>query len=410
MKDEDKTKQQLIDELAGLRQRVTDLKASGTAGEQMEEASRESEERYRSIYQNTPVMMHSIDLDGRLVSVNDHWLKVLGYTRSEVIGRKSIEFLTEASRYYATNVAIPEFFKAGMVAEEVEKQFVKKNGEVLDVLLSGVGERDASGEVIRLSCFIIDVTERKRAEDTRRQLAIVEERNLLFEQEQPGREELQALSRRLVELQEAERRKIARDLHDEIGQALTGLKFSLETNPSLPADAFRISLEEARMLVDELMTRVHDLSLDLRPAMLDELGLLPTLLWYFERYTAQTHVKVTFEHTRVNQRFSPEVETAAYRIVQAALTNVALHANVDEVAVLIWTDQSSLCVQVEDQGTGFDPATVAAGGATSGLPGMRERAALLGGRLAVDSAPGAGTRLTAELSLGNPADQRDKSG
>ena len=116
------------------------------------------------LYQNTPVMMHSIDLDGRLVNVNDHWLKVLGYERSEVSGRKSVEFLTEASCDYATNVAIPEFFKAAMVAKEVEYRFVKKNGEELDVLLSSVGERNESREICRLSCFMIDVTERKQAE------------------------------------------------------------------------------------------------------------------------------------------------------------------------------------------------------------------------------------------------------
>ena len=256
-------------------------------------------------------------------------------------------------------------------------------------------EQDLTGEI----------EERIRAEDGLRKAfdeveMRVKERTAELSVE---REELQALSRRLVALQEAERRQIARDLHDEIGQTLTGLKLSLEMIPSLSAGAFRTNLEKARMLADELMTQVHDLSLDLRPAMLDDLGLLPTLLWYFERYTVQTDVKVNFERTGVNRRFPPEVETAAYRIVQAALTNVALHANVNEVVVRTWASQSTLSVQVEDQGTGFAPDAVLAGGATSGLPGMRERAVLLGGHLEVESAPGAGTRLTAELPLSNPS-------
>lgn len=103
-----------------------------------------------------------------------------------------------------------------------------------------------------------------------------------------GRERLQTLSRQVVEVQEIERRHIARELHDEIGQVLTGLKLTLEMSTRLPADAARASLSEAQKLVSDLMARVRDLSLALRPAMLDDLGLLPTLLWHFERYTAQT--------------------------------------------------------------------------------------------------------------------------
>jgi len=142
-----------------------------TERKQAEQALRESEERYRSLYQNTPVMMHSIDPDGRLVSVNDHWVNTLGYERSEVIGRRSIEFLTEVSRNYATQVAFPEFFKAGGVAKEVKYQFVKKSGEVLDMLLSGVAERNESGEIIRVSGFMVDITDRKRAEQAFREAA-----------------------------------------------------------------------------------------------------------------------------------------------------------------------------------------------------------------------------------------------
>ncbi len=221
----------------------------------------------------------------------------------------------------------------------------------------------------------------------------------LFERVRAGRERLQTLSHRLVEVQETERQRIARELHDEVGQLLTGLKLTLEISVRLPADAVRARLGEAQALIGELMTRVRDLSLDLRPAMLDDLGLLPALLWHFERYAAQTNVEVTFEHTGLEGRFAPEVETAAYRIVQEALTNVARHAGVSEVTVRLWASQDTLGVQIEDQGAGFDPEAALASGATSGLAGMRERPVLLGGQLTVESAPGAGTRVTAELPL-----------
>jgi PAS domain S-box-containing protein len=231
------------------------------------------------------------------------------------------------------------------------------------------------------------------------QVAIAIENARLFEQVRAGRERLQALSHRLVEVQEIERRGIARELHDEIGQLLTGLKLVLEMSTGVKADTLKARLAEAQALVNELMARVRDLSLNLRPAMLDDLGLLPALLWHFERYTAQANVRVDFQHSGLEGRLTPGIETAAYRIVQEALNNVARHAGVTEATVRLWVDQDTLNVQIQDQGAGFDPDATLAATTSIGLVGMRERAALLGGSLTVESAPGAGTRVTAELPL-----------
>jgi signal transduction histidine kinase len=210
---------------------------------------------------------------------------------------------------------------------------------------------------------------------------------------------LQALSRRLVEVQEAERRHIARELHDEVGQALTGLKLLLEVIPRLPAENVPSRLDEALQLVDELMNLVHDLSLDLRPGVLDDLGLLPALLWLIERYTARTGVHVFFEQQHLEQRFPPEVETTAYRIIQEALTNIARHAGVDEAAVRLRADQSALYLLVQDAGPGFDLPAMLARGQTVGLVNMQERAALLGGWVKIDSGSGSGTQVSAALPL-----------
>jgi signal transduction histidine kinase len=209
-------------------------------------------------------------------------------------------------------------------------------------------------------------------------------------------ERQQTLSRRLLEAQEAERRHLARELHDEVGQQLTGLRLLLKQSAGgAPAGP---SLDEALALLDGLLARVRDLSFDLRPALLDHLGLLPALLWLFERYTAQTGVAVDFKHTALERRFEPTVETAAYRVVQEALTNVARHAGVSTVSVRVWAEADALTVQVEDPGAGFDPGAVL-GGVAHGLTGMQERVALLGGELTIDSAPGAGTHLAARLPL-----------
>ncbi len=211
------------------------------------------------------------------------------------------------------------------------------------------------------------------------------------------------LSSQLMAAQEAERRRIARELHDEIGQALTGLKFMLDTAPRLSEQKAGTTLREAQALITDLMGRIHNLSLDLRPALLDDMGLRPALAAHIEQFASRTGIRVAFEQTGLDRRFDPTIETAAYRIVQEALTNAARHAGAREVTVRLRAAGSALRIVVEDRGRGFDPAEVRAAGRASGLAGMRERALLLGGHFAVDSTPGAGTRITAELPLEIPA-------
>ena len=130
----------------------------------VEKALRESEERYRSLYHNTPAMLHSIDLRGRLVSVSDYWAEALGYKRNEVIGKKLTEFLTRESRRYAEQTVFPVFFKNGF-CKDISYQFIKKNGEKIDILLSAIAERDSEGRIVRTLAVSIDVTERKRGEE-----------------------------------------------------------------------------------------------------------------------------------------------------------------------------------------------------------------------------------------------------
>jgi PAS domain S-box-containing protein len=235
--------------------------------------------------------------------------------------------------------------------------------------------------------------------------AIAIENARLFEELRSGHNRMQTLSHQLLEVQETERRHIARELHDEVGQILTGLNLLLEISARTPADEVNSRLGEARTMVEELIEKVDELSLNLRPAMLDDLGLLPALLWLAERYTAQTGVQVHLQHTDVERRFAPEIETAAYRVIQEALTNAARHAEVSEVAVQLWADEHTLSVYVEDQGVGFDAEAALAASDTGGLSGMRERAVLLNGQLNLESALGTGTRLTAVWPLHQPAQE-----
>jgi signal transduction histidine kinase len=245
---------------------------------------------------------------------------------------------------------------------------------------------------------------------------------------------LKALSQRLVDVQEAERRFVARELHDEIGQMVTGLKLMLETSlpagesgrprgpagqqasrpetrhagetellaagGTVPQDLPALSvLDEALALINDLMERVRQLSINLRPQMLDDLGLLTALEWHFKRYGKQTGIQVHFKHTPLPERLPARLETAIFRIVQEALTNAARHARVKELSVRLWTNADYAGLQVRDEGAGFDPAAASKRGTSSGLSGMKERAELLGGEFILESTPGEGTCLTVELPL-----------
>ncbi len=134
-----------------------------TERKRAEEALKQSEELFRMLYDNTPVMMHSLNKNGELVSVNEYWLKVMGYTREEVIGKSAVSFLSETSRQDALNVSIPRFFATGNI-EKIERQWIKKNGEIIDALLSAASVRNKQGEIERSLAFSVDITERKRAE------------------------------------------------------------------------------------------------------------------------------------------------------------------------------------------------------------------------------------------------------
>jgi signal transduction histidine kinase len=213
---------------------------------------------------------------------------------------------------------------------------------------------------------------------------------------------LQSLSGRLLEVQEAERQHLARELHDEIGQLLTYLRRFLRCDEKSSVETLRLQGERARAVVDELLEKVRSLSFDLRPADLDQLGLLPALLTLFGRYSDQTGVAVDFKHRGLEGRLAPALETGAYRVVQEALTNVARHSGAAVVTVRLWADRKILNLQIEDRGRGFDSSEAFKVLRSGGLLGLQERITLLGGKVVIDSTPGAGTSITAELPLDQP--------
>ncbi|GBD02534.1 Oxygen sensor histidine kinase NreB [bacterium HR18] len=215
--------------------------------------------------------------------------------------------------------------------------------------------------------------------------------------------QLRDLSRRLLLAHEEERRRIARELHDEVGALLTSVQLCLGmAQAATPPEATTLAenLREARQLIDRLSQEIRQLTLQLRPPLLDELGLAGALRAYAERFERQTRIAVRLALALPERTSLPElIELTAYRFVQEALTNVARHARVDQVDVKASLTENHLHLVVQDQGIGFDPETVTASGRSMGLVAMRERIELLGGRLEIESHPQQGTRLEAYLPL-----------
>jgi len=267
--------------------------------------------------------------------------------------------------------------------------------------IAGRGEFtfDAGGvtdQPLRMRGAVVEITERKRAE-----LEL-----------QESSQQLETLSRRLLIAQETERRHIARELHDEIGQLLTVIKLDLQTVLRQPGtSALAPALKEGMESVDRVVARVRDLSLDLRPSMLDDLGLIPTLRWYVQRQMSRFGVDIALKLPPSLPRLASEIETACFRIVQEALTNIARHASATHIVVTLATPDSSIALTVHDDGQGFDVTavhhkTLVGGGV--GLLGMKERAELAGGIFHLASGLGQGTTIEVHFPFSRPENKTPK--
>jgi PAS domain S-box-containing protein len=319
--------------------------------------------------------------DGIILDVNRAAADLFGCPPAALVGRAVLDFAVPEG-----HAEIRRRIREG-AEDRYEAVAFRADGSTFPIELCGKNI-DYQGRAARVTA-LRDITERKKAELALRESA----------------QRLEALSRRLLAVQEEERRRLARELHDEVAQVLVGLDYRLEWGRRAQGEQRDAALAAAQGLVRDLARQVRDASLLLRPSLLDDLGLGPALAWHCQRYTEQTGVQVALEPEGLAGRLPAAVETAAYRVVQEALTNVARHARVGQAVVRVRAEPGRLLLAVEDRGTGFDPATVRAAAPGAGLSGMRERVALLGGSLSVVSAPGAGTRLRVELPV---RDEEDK--
>lgn len=321
----------------------------------------------------------------RVAYMSEPIANIMGYTADEIRAMTLDQMIMPASVKGATAAWVHQLQVDGRKGVDpfrtwdVELQLRHKDGHPVWVETKSTFMRNVSGEPVGIMGFTRDISERRRYEAR-----------------------LKALTARLVDLQEAERRHIARELHDQIGQSLTGVRMLVGMLPERRSADLGRSIAQVQTLLDDMMTRIKDLSLQLRPSTLDDLGLLPTLLRHFATYKDQTRIGVLFKQRGLSKRLPSEVETAVFRIVQEGLTNVARHSGAAAAEVRVVVTGTRVKIEVADKGRGFVPDAVFASGGASGIAGMMERATLLGGRLEVESMPGLGTRLLAEIPLGTP--------
>jgi signal transduction histidine kinase len=232
------------------------------------------------------------------------------------------------------------------------------------------------------------------------QAAIAIHQATLFEEVQDAHKRLQVLAHSLIDAQEAERKKLARELHDRIGQALTAVQINLQGVTSSSEGAYRLA--ESLTIVEDTLKQAHDLSLELRPSLLDDLGLVAALRWYVDRLANRSKLLRCFNADLLDTRLAPEIETACFRIAQEALTNVTRHAQATTIWVQLKAGDSDLQLIIKDDGKGFHVRKVLSLNGPNmslGLQGMRERASALGGSVEIMSAPGQGTKVRTTFPL-----------
>jgi PAS domain S-box-containing protein len=371
-------------------QRTAELMAANTFLEEeiderqrAEEALRQAEEKYRSIFENALDGIFQSTPDGQFISANPAVARMFGYESVD-------EFITARTNIEHQHYVYPdrrETFKKLMAengsVQNFELQAYRKDGSIIWTSENGRAVRDATGNVIHYEGIVEDITHRKQVEAERL-----------------------TLLRRLVTAQEHERRRISRELHDQMGQSLAALMLGLKSLQDSGRFASEHShLQQLQNLTNQLANEAHILARELRPTALDDLGLHTALSNYVEEWSDRCEIPADFHSNGLlGQRLPGDIETTVYRLVQEALTNIMKHAKAQNVGVIVEHRANRVLVIVEDDGLGFDVEGLLNTPARKrrlGLLGMQERVELVEGNLNIESTPGVGTTVLARIPVSN---------
>jgi PAS domain S-box-containing protein len=362
---------------------IEDRKRTADALRQNERELRRGEDRLRMVVDTIPTMAWTVRPDGVVDFLNQRWMDYTGLSLEQYVeeptGPIHPEDIARVIEKWTADVG------AGRPYES-EMRLRGADGEYRWFLVRTVPLRDERGDIVKWYGTSTDIEDRKRAEETSRRAA----------------EELQALSRRLVELQESERKALARELHDRLGETLTALSINLAMlKQAVRGDAAATTrIEDSAALLKSTAATIENMVAELRPPMLDGHGLAAAIDWHAKQFTRRAGVAVSVQAAQLGERIAPEVEMALFRIAQEALNNVAKHARAEHVAITLWRSQSELVMSIADDGIGLPTPAQAPERAGLGLVTMRERAQAVGGVFKVEPLPdGAGTRLIVRIAL-----------
>jgi two-component system, NarL family, sensor histidine kinase UhpB len=366
---------------AGERQYFSGFLRDITARKETERALRESEKRFRATFEQAAVGIAHVGPDGRWLRVNQKLCDIVGYTRDELLSR-TFQDITHPDDLGADLAQVRQVLDGQIDTYTMEKRYLRKDGSEVWNALTVALVRDDTGKPDYFISVVVDTTERKRAEESLR----------------ISREELRRLSAHVQQIREEEMARIARELHDDFGQQLTALKMAVALVEQKKSAFTRDDLHGIYALIDQLIGSVRLIAANLRPAMLDDLGLIPAIDWLTNEFSARYNVRV-IRHIDVQAlTFNRESRIEVFRIVQEALTNVARHSGATEVVLDIARCDPHCIVRIADNGRGAG-RTAHPGRQSFGLLGMRERAALLGGDIQIRTSPGSGFVLTVTLPL-----------
>jgi two-component system, chemotaxis family, CheB/CheR fusion protein len=392
-----------------------------TARKDAEGELRRSQERLRLLVDSVAdYAIFSIDLDGCIDSWNSGAARVFGYTQAEAIGQPADIMFTPEAR--AAGIADAELRTAREEGPAIDERWhVRKDGSRFYASSAVTPLRDAGGQLVGFVKIAHDLTQRKRLEDaldaSRRELEVrVQERTLQLEkvnealdaelrERQRVEQRIRSLLHRLITVQEDERQRIARDLHDQIGQELAALSIRLEglAHALGDPDTLGAQVDELRQIVSRLDEDIDFFTWELRPATLDDVGLVASLSASAREWSRRFGIAAEFHGYGLEGiRLSREIETNLYRITQEALNNVHKHAHASRASILLERRNSDAVLVVEDDGVGFDADRLEVPPGRErglGLTGMRERAAVIGGTLEIESQPGKGTTLYVRVPL-----------
>lgn len=364
--------------------RIVEIQSVGrdiTALKQTEERLRESEAKIQSIFRAAPISL-GLTVDRMIQAVNQTTCQLLGYAPEELIGKSArLFYVSQADFDFVGTEKYRQLRDQGVGV--VETLWRRKDGVILDIVLSSAAI-DPTDLSKGISFSALDITARRKVE-----LRLAE-----------NAERLQQLSRRLLSVQEEERRALARELHDDFGQQLTALKLNLALlERDLRDPTHRNRLHDCIQIIEHTREHIQNTARRLHPSILDDLGLVEALYWY-ARSQAQRAGCVIEVQDRLPALLSPKLETAVFRIVQEAVNNAIRHGAARRIDIAVAVDCGELALAIQDDGAGFDPDALPTDSESGlGLISMRERAELLGGRFALASRLGGGVRVEVTIPL-----------